>query len=152
MPWEIFTSFLPAVRLQTLKRMLEKIREMHLDRQMSLQSEEISRRLNPILRGWIQYYGKLYPVELRAKLFSYLYLELSPWLRKKQQRLRRYYRRSRGFLARIAQQRPSLCVHWRGVGVTAGCQEPDDARASRPDLWEPRGYVASGYPALRGLT
>jgi hypothetical protein len=35
-PWEIFTSFLPAVRLQTLKRMLEKIREMHLDRQMSL--------------------------------------------------------------------------------------------------------------------
>jgi RNA-directed DNA polymerase len=116
---EIFTSFLPAVSPQALKRMREKIRQMHLRRQMFLPLEEIARRLNPILRGWIQYYGKFYPTELRAKLFSYLNQELSAWLRKKHQRLRRHYRRSRELLARIAQQRPGLFVHWRGAGVVA---------------------------------
>jgi len=52
---EIFTSFLPAVSPQALKRMREKIRQMHLRRQMFLPLEEIARRLNPILRGWIHY-------------------------------------------------------------------------------------------------
>jgi len=116
---EIFTSFLPAVSPRALKRMRERIRQMHLRRQMFLPLEEIARRLNPILRGWIQYYGKFYPTELRAKLFSYLNQELSAWLRKKHQRLRRHYRRSRELLARIAQQRPGLFVHWRGAGVLA---------------------------------
>ena len=80
---EIFTSFLPAVSPQALKRMREKIRQMFVP------LEEIARRLNPILRGWIQYYGRFYPTELCAKLFSYLNQELSAWLRKKHQRLRR---------------------------------------------------------------
>jgi hypothetical protein len=33
--------------------------------------EEIARRLNPILRSWIQCYGRFFPTELRARLFSY---------------------------------------------------------------------------------
>jgi RNA-directed DNA polymerase len=69
---EIFTSFLPAVSPQALKRMRERIRRMHLRRRMFLPLEEIARHLNPILRGWIQYYGRFYPTELRARLFSYL--------------------------------------------------------------------------------
>ena len=55
---EIFTSFLPAVSPQALKRMRERIRKMHLRRRMFLPLEEIARLLNPILRGWIQYYGR----------------------------------------------------------------------------------------------
>ena len=117
---EIFTSFLPAVSPQALKRMRERIRRMHLRRRMFLSLEEIARRLNPILRGWIQYYGRFYPTELRARLFSYLNEHLSAWLRQKHSRLLRHGRRSRQVLARIAQQRRDLFVHWRGVGVTAG--------------------------------
>jgi RNA-directed DNA polymerase len=110
---EIFTSFLPGVSPQMLKRMREMIW------QMTLPLKEIARRLNPILRGWIQYYSKLYPTELRVMLFSYLNQELSPWLRKWHQRLRRHYRRNRGLQAQIAQQHPSLFVHLRGAGVLA---------------------------------
>jgi group II intron reverse transcriptase/maturase len=117
---EIFTSFLPAVSPQALKRMRERIRRMHLRRRMFLSLEEIARRLNPILRGWIQYYGRFYPTELRARLFSYLNEHLSAWLRQKHSRLLRHGRRSRQVLARISQQRRDLFVHWRGVGVTAG--------------------------------
>ena len=117
---EIFTSFLPAVGPQALKRMRDKIRQIDLRRQTYLPLEEMARRLNPILRGWIQYYGRFYPTELRAKLFSYLNQELSAWLRQKHQRLRRKHRRSRELLERIAQQRPGLFVHWHGERAVAG--------------------------------
>jgi RNA-directed DNA polymerase len=117
---EIFKSFLPAVSPQALKRMRKKIRQMHLRRQMFLPLEEIARRLNPILRGWIHYYGRFYPTELRARLFSYHNEHLSAGLRQKHSRLLRHDRRSRQVLARIAQQRRDLFVHWRGVGVAAG--------------------------------
>lgn len=117
---EIFTSFLPAVGPQALKRMRHKIRQIDLRRQTYLPLEEMASRLNPILRGWIQYYGRFYPTELRAKLFSYLNQELSAWLRQKHQRLRRKHRRSRELLVRIAQQRPGLFVHWHGERAVAG--------------------------------
>ena len=117
---EIFTSFLPAVGPQALKRMRDKIRQIDLRRQTYLPLEEMARRLNPILRGWIQYYGRFYPTELRAKLFSYLNQELSAWLRQKHQRLRRKHRRRRELLVRIAQQRPGLFVHWHGERAVAG--------------------------------
>ena len=69
---EIFTSFLPAVCPQALKRMRERIRKMHLRRRMFLPLEEIARLLNPSLRGWNQYYGRFYPTELRP-----IYLAIS---------------------------------------------------------------------------
>ena len=78
---EIFTSFLPAVSPQTLKLMRERIRRMHLRRRMFLPLEGIAWHLNPILRGWIQYYGRFDPTELRARLFSDLNEHLSAWLR-----------------------------------------------------------------------
>ena len=59
---EIFTSFLPTVSPQTLKRLRARIRRMHLRRRMFLPLEEIARLLNPILRGWIQYYGRFFQV------------------------------------------------------------------------------------------
>ena len=117
---EIFTSFLPAVSPQALKRMRDRIRQIDLRRQTYLPLEELARRLNPILRGWIEYYGRFYPTELRAKLFSYLNQELSAWLRQKHQRLRRKHRRSRELLARIAQQCPGLFAHWHGERAVAG--------------------------------
>ena len=73
---EIFTSFLPAVSPQALKRMRHRIKRIDLRRQTYLSLEEIAGRLNPILRGWIQYFGRFYPTELRVKLFSYLNQEL----------------------------------------------------------------------------
>lgn len=87
---------------------------------MFLPLEEIARRLNPILRSWIQFYERFYPTKLRTRLFSYINGDLSAWLRQKHSRFMRHVRRSRQVLARIAQQRRVLFVHWRGVGVAAG--------------------------------
>jgi RNA-directed DNA polymerase len=65
---EIVTSFLPEVSPQAMKRMRKRIRQLHLRKLVFLPLEEIAGRLNPILRGWIQYYGCCYPSVLRARL------------------------------------------------------------------------------------
>ena len=118
---EVFTNFLPAVSQQALKRMRLKIKQMNLRKQAFLPLEVIARRLNPILRGWIQFYGRFYPSELRAKLFTYLNKRLCSWLREKHKPLRGRYLRSRQVLARIARQCPDLFIHWqRGGGIMVG--------------------------------
>jgi RNA-directed DNA polymerase len=91
---EVFTNFLPAVSQQALKRMRLRIKQMNLRKQAFVPLDVIARRLNPILRGWIQYYGRYYPSVLRAKLFTYLNKRLCTWLREKHKLLRgRYLRR-----------------------------------------------------------
>jgi RNA-directed DNA polymerase len=55
---KILTSFLAAVRPQALNRMRDRIRRIDLRRQTYLSLEEIARRLNPIQRGWLQYYSR----------------------------------------------------------------------------------------------
>jgi RNA-directed DNA polymerase len=113
---EVFTSFLPAVSPQALKRMRGKIRGWRLRRQASLSLERIAHRLNPILRGWWQYYGRFYPTELWTKLFRYFDERLGAWLRQKHKLLRQNRGRSLRVLSRMAQQNSDLFVHWKILG------------------------------------
>jgi hypothetical protein len=62
---EMFNSFLPAVSKKALKAMRQEIRlrwKLHLRSDLSL--EELAEKYNPVIRGWIQYYGKFYKTEL----------------------------------------------------------------------------------------
>jgi group II intron reverse transcriptase/maturase len=113
---KLFTSFLPAVSPQALKRMRARIRCLRLRRQVQLSLEEIARRANPTLRGWWQYYGRFYPTELRSKLFRYFDERLGSWLRQKYKPLARRRGRSLHVLNRIAKERPYLFVHWQTLG------------------------------------
>ena len=82
-----------------------------------LSIEEIARMLNPVLQGWIQYYGRFYRTELIRKLYRYLDHQIAAWLRRKYKQLRSRWGRSWQLLKRIRQQRSDLFAHWRGTGV-----------------------------------
>ncbi len=111
----IFTCFLPAVSPLALKRMRARIREWRLPRHAPLPLEDIARSLNPVLRGWEQYYGRFYPTELR-KLFEYFDERLGAYLRCKYKPLKGHRGRSLRVLNRIAQENPTLFVHWQRLG------------------------------------
>jgi len=111
----LFTNFLPAVSPQALKRMRARIRSWRLPKRAHLSLGEIARVVNPILRGWWQYYGRFYPTELR-KLFEYFDERLGAWLRQKHKHLRGHRGRSLRTLNGIAQREPSLFVHWQRLG------------------------------------
>ena len=58
--------------------MREKIRDLSIRRQTQLSLDEIANRLNPLLRGWIQYYGRFAPSALHP-LLRYVNQTLLAW-------------------------------------------------------------------------
>ena len=58
----VLRSFNPAVSPSAMKAMREAIRDLKLRHQTQLSLQDIARQLNPLLRGWIEYYGRYAPL------------------------------------------------------------------------------------------
>lgn len=112
---EVFTSFLPAVSPEALKRMRSVIRSWRLGDHALLPMKDIVRFINPILRGWWQYYGRFY-CSAMFKLFKYLDERLAYYLRRKYRDLWRHTGLSLRRLNHIAKQNPEWLVHWQKFG------------------------------------
>jgi group II intron reverse transcriptase/maturase len=54
----LFCGFNPAVSSSAMKAMRSAIRELKLRHRTQLSLQDIARQLNPLLRGWIEYYGR----------------------------------------------------------------------------------------------
>jgi RNA-directed DNA polymerase len=54
---KLFDSFLPAVSMDATKKMLRTIKSWKLSSQTSASIGELAAQYNPILRGWLNYYG-----------------------------------------------------------------------------------------------
>lgn len=107
----LFVGFNPAVSRKALKRMNQSIRELNLTRNTPLTLEDLAKRLNPLVRGWIGYYGSFYPETLK-RFLSRIDLLLGRWTRNKYKRLRRHKRRSWAWLRKCRETSPKLFVHW----------------------------------------
>jgi RNA-directed DNA polymerase len=111
-----FCGFTPAVSPSATKAMRETIRELNLRRQTQLTMQDIARQLNPLLRGWIGYYGRYNPSALYP-LLRYVNLTLVAWAARKFKRFNRSKLRAGQFLERVARERRDLFVHW-DIGMT----------------------------------
>jgi group II intron reverse transcriptase/maturase len=108
----LFCGFNPAVSVSALKAMRSTIRDLNLRRQTQLSLADIARQINPLLRGWIAYYGRYAPSAL-APLLRYVNLTLLTWLMRKFKRFTGHKIRAGRFLQRLAVERPDLLVHWQ---------------------------------------
>jgi RNA-directed DNA polymerase len=98
---KVFANFSPAVSIKAAKSMRQTIRSWRL-RHCSHQSlEDLSRLYNPILRGWIQYYGRFYRTGLRS-VARQLDDEMVQWARQKYKKLRRHVRRARNWVEAVS--------------------------------------------------
>jgi group II intron reverse transcriptase/maturase len=107
-----FVNFSPAVSNAAAKRMREAIRGWQLGCRVDKRIDDLARMFNPIIRGWITYYGRYYPSALHPTL-RYLDERLARWAQAKYKRLRRHRRRSAHRIRAIAHRDPMLFVHWR---------------------------------------
>jgi RNA-directed DNA polymerase len=83
--WVLFCGFTPAVSATALKAMRTTIRDLKLcSRTVSL--ADIARKIDPLLRGWIEYYGRYMPSALRPFL-RYVNQMLRAWAMRKFKRL-----------------------------------------------------------------
>jgi RNA-directed DNA polymerase len=106
-----FTGFLPAVSKQALKRMGETVRAWHLHRRTGMSPNEVARMINPIVRGWMQYYGAFYPTALRPFLRR-INAYLIRYTRNKYEHLRPW-RKARASWWNVTKLAPRLFYHWQ---------------------------------------
>ncbi|MEA4884113.1 MAG: group II intron reverse transcriptase/maturase [Clostridia bacterium] len=116
---KLFINFTPAVSNKAKKAMRQAIHSwrMHLKPDKTL--EDLARMFNPIIRGWINYYGRFYKSELYSVL-NYLNRALVRWVQRKYKKLV-HQRRATYWLGRIARREPRLSAHWQlGILPSAG--------------------------------
>jgi RNA-directed DNA polymerase len=108
---ETFTSFLPAISTDALKNISAQVRSWRLHLRTGHTMAELARQINPIVRGWMNYYGAFYRTALYP-LLQRINAYLVRWLRKKYKRLRGF-KKARTCWRRTTKQYPSLFAQWK---------------------------------------
>jgi RNA-directed DNA polymerase len=112
----MFCGFNPAVSPSALKTMRSTIRDLNIRRQTQLSLADIARTLNPLVRGWIEYYGRYAPSAL-SPMLRYVNQTLVRWAMRKFKRFKAHKIRASRFLQKLVREKMSLFVHWR-IGMT----------------------------------
>ena len=113
---EFFVTFSPAISRKAGKALRQKLRrEWRLQTRTHLSLEELARRLNPVISGWINYYGRFRRSELNSVL-DHVNKALASWARRKFKRLQRRKTRAHAWLKDLARRSPELFAHWKYQG------------------------------------
>lgn len=110
-----FVNFLPAVSEVAIKEIRDEIWTWRLHLRSDKSLEDLSRMFNPIVRGWVQYYGKYYRSML-YRVFRPLERALVRWATRKFKKLRRHHRRAAHWVRRVSLRDPKLFAHWQ-IGI-----------------------------------
>lgn len=115
-----FINFTPAVSNKACKNMGKAIRNWRLHLKPDKELQDLSHMFNPVIRGWVNYYGHFYKSEM-YKVLRHINRALIHWVRRKYKKFTRHKRRAERYLGRIARNEPQLFVHWKmGILPTAG--------------------------------
>lgn len=108
---QYFVNFSPAISPKSKKAIFSKIRQWCLHKRSDLSVKEIANKLNPVVRGWIEYYGAVFQSEL---LFLVYHLDklLYRWVIRKYKKQGSNFKKADNWLRRIKSAMPNYFVHW----------------------------------------
>jgi RNA-directed DNA polymerase len=108
-----FVGFLPAISPAAAKAIRATMREWRWPAtKATLELADLARLSNPIVRGWLNYYGQFYRSRC-VQVLAHLNVLLVQWVRRKYTRFRYRVRRAVRWLGSRAHQEPSLFVLWQ---------------------------------------
>jgi RNA-directed DNA polymerase len=108
-----FSAFLPAISKDALTRLGADVRSWRLHNRTGHTFGDLARRINPIVRGWMQYYGAFHRsamYSLLARINAYLVR----WIRNKYKRLRPVKKAIECWQG-ITTRYPRMLAHWAWV-------------------------------------
>jgi group II intron reverse transcriptase/maturase len=108
----LFLGYDCAISISSRKRIADKLEELDIVNLSFKSIVGIAQSLNPIIRGWVNYYGKFKRYEL-SKVFQLLHRRLVCWARKRYKRYRTSLKRAYRWLNRVRKQFPYLFYHWQ---------------------------------------
>ena len=106
----MFAAFLPAVSKDALKSMSGEVRRWRINLRTTSDLGELAEWMNPVIRGWMSYYGRFYRTELNT-LLKRINTYLVRWARRKFRRLRSFKNAKRWWNG-LLQRQPALFAHW----------------------------------------
>lgn len=112
-----FASFSPAVSARAAKDMRQAIRrDWKLSRRNDKELSDLAHMFNPILRGWINYYGR-FNRSAMTKALRTVNESLTTWAQRKYRTLKGHRIRAARWLGGVAGRDPALFVHWELLGL-----------------------------------
>jgi RNA-directed DNA polymerase len=112
---EMFLGFNPAVSKEALKMMSAQVRSWRLHQRTDLSEADLARRINPVVRGWLNYYGAFYRSALYP-LLTRINAYVMRWSRNKYKRLRNR-KKAQAAWDRAVKLRPRFFAHWVWVNT-----------------------------------
>ena len=105
-------SFLPSIVISAKKSIGNIIRSWRIQRKTRHSIEEIALQINPIVRGWINYY-----CEFRKSSFSIIIKQLENilmrWSQGKYKKIGNSKRKAYKWIKKLQQENPNLFVYWK---------------------------------------
>jgi RNA-directed DNA polymerase len=115
----LFTSFCPAVSDDAAKAIRQQIKRWRLHLWSGQTLTDLAREINPIVRGWLNYYGRFYRswlIQSLRRIDDYLVR----WSMRKYKRLRGKLSRAWALLHAVQRRQPQLFAHWTRPQPQAG--------------------------------
>jgi RNA-directed DNA polymerase len=106
-----YTGFLPAMAPGKLTDVSRKVAALRLHRRTTGNLEDLAEEVNPIIRGWLNYFTEFYPSAVKP-IGRRMDRHLMRWARRKYKRLERSDKRARAWLRGVRKRAPNLFAHW----------------------------------------
>ncbi len=108
----MFLGYDCAISIRSRKAIADKLGELKVEKMTYKSIVGIAQRLNPMIRGWINYYGK-FRISMLHKVFRLLNQRLIRWGRKRYKRYKTSINRASKWLQRVQEQYRYLFYHWQ---------------------------------------
>lgn len=106
---ELYRKCAPGASMKAMRRITQTIRQWRIHRSTVDSLDELARRYNAVIRGWIEYYGKFWYRNFGYRLWSVLQSRLLKWFKAKYRISNRKAQRKL-YLAR--KEHPRSFAHW----------------------------------------
>jgi len=113
---KMFLGFSPSICKEAKKDICRRIRETGVRNRSDLSLQEVANWLNPMIRGWINYYGR-YNKSALNPVMRQINFTLIKWSTRKYKTFRYSKAKACQFMINTFEKRPSLFAHWK-LGVS----------------------------------
>ena len=103
-----------------------------------IEIEAVAKEMNPVVQGWINYYGKFSPTKLKSFMRT-INAKLANWAIRKYKKLRSSVTRAMTWVSSLCRGKPNLFAHWAFGAkpiMESRYWEPYAVRAARTVLRE----------------
>jgi RNA-directed DNA polymerase len=113
----VTTGFLPAISDKAIKSIQKRVRAWKIKSWTHTGIGGIAVAINPVLRGWLNYYGAFYGSKAIQVIKRAVNFALIRWARRKFKKLNRSFAKAADLIKKMREQNRNLFAHWKYAEV-----------------------------------